>query len=159
MLQRKQTLFLLGVVICMSITAVLPVWNYTTGTASVSLEMGILTYTDNEGTDILGSVNFLYLLGIAITGGIVGLINIFKFNNRKMQMKISMLNSLLIITYIVISYLFVPKQAADLLGVQVTGFHFQYGFFFTVVALVFNILARVFIKKDEDLVRSVDRLR
>ena len=159
MLQRIQTLFLLGVVIAMSLTAVLPVWTYTLDNFNITLKMGHLAYSTNGGTEVLGEANLVYLLGIAVTAGLLAFINIFKFNNRKMQMNIAMVNSLLIITYIVLNYLFVPKQAADLLGNEIIGYHFQFGFYLTIVALLFNILARVFIKKDEDLVRSVDRIR
>jgi len=158
MIQRLQSLFLLGVVLCMSMTAFLPAWNYTFNGGSITLKMGNLTYSNSESI-VLHQVNMMYLLGIAITAGLVALINIFKFNNRKLQLKIAMINSLLIIIYMVLVYIFVPKQAIELLGNDIPDFHFQLGTFFTIPALLFNILARVFIIKDEDLVKSVDRIR
>jgi len=142
----------------MSLTAFLPVWHYSTESGEITLQLGNLLYS-NSNTSAIIEANMMYVLGLAITASIVAFINIFKFNNRKLQLKIAMINSLLIIIYTVLVYLFVPKQAANLLGTNITGFHFQFGFFMVIPALIFNILARVFIKKDETLVKSVDRIR
>lgn len=159
MLQRIQTLFLLVVVVCMTATAVLPVWSYTLQGDTIELVMGELVLKPSVTQEVVQSLNMMYLLGIAVTAAIIALLNIFKFNNRKVQLKIGMVTSLLIIIYMVLTFLFVPKQAIELGGVDISGVHFQFGYYLTVVALLFNILARVFIKKDEDLVRSVDRIR
>lgn len=159
MLQRIQTLFLLGVAVCMTATAVLPVWSFTVQGNTLELVLGQLVLKNTESNEVIQSLNMVYLLGIAVTAALVALINIFKFNDRKMQIKIALVSSLLIIIYMVFIFLFVPKQAGEMLGSEIKGFHFQIGYYLTIVALLCNILARVFIKKDEDLVRSVDRIR
>ncbi len=156
MLQRIQTLFLLGVALCMTATALLPVWHYTTTNDTFHLAMGELVHSSQE---IENSINMIYLLAIAITAGAIAFITIFKFKNRRFQMKLSLLNSLLIIIYMVLTFVFVPFQAEKLLGSEILGIHLCPPFYLTVLALIFNILARVFIKKDEDLIRSVDRIR
>ena len=154
MLQRVQSLFLLGVVVCMGITSVLPVWQY----ENTVMVMGQLIYSDLNG-GVLGQLNMIYLLGISVTAALVALVNVFKYGNRPLQAKITMINSLLIIVYMVLTFMFVPKQAISLMNIEIEGIHFSIGYYFTLFALLLNILARVFIKKDEALVRSVDRLR
>ena len=154
MLQRVQSLFLLGVVVCMSITSVLPVWQY----ENTKMVMGQLIYSDMNG-GILGQLNMIYLLAISVTAGIIALINVFKYKNRALQIKVAMLNSMLIIVYMVLAFLFIPKQANALMNLEIEGIHFSVGYYLTPLALLCNILARVFIKKDEALVRLVDRLR
>ena len=148
MLQRIQTLFLLGVVVCMTVTVFLPVWSFTSQANTLELFLGQLNLKNTVNNEIIQSLNMLYLLGIAVTAALVALINIFKYNDRKIQMKVALVSSLLIIIYMVLTFLFVPYQAGEILGYEIKGVHFQLGYYFTILALIFNILARVFIKKD-----------
>lgn len=88
---------------------------------------------------------------------LVGLIELFKFKNRVLQMKLGMLNSLLIVGVLGTLMWFVfTGQKEWLPSVRGT---FGGGLFMPALAMVFNRLAIRSIKKDEDLVRSVDRIR
>jgi hypothetical protein len=58
--------------------------------------------------------------------------------------------------------LFFSRQGEDLLPQtnQIAGFeNYEMGFFLVIIAMICNILANRFIRRDEKLVRSADRMR
>lgn len=93
---------------------------------------------------------------IAGLSALLALINIFLYKKRKVQMKIGTLTSVLIlffyVTVFIYFYSYSGKHDLSFSGVQ-------YGIILPFVALVFNILATLRIKKDENLVKSLDRIR
>ena len=96
------------------------------------------------------------LIGIFALAGVIFLADIFLFRNRPLQMKLSMLAVVLTLAgtgYGV--FRFYNDMGAKLAGAVTP----DVGIAFPVLILVFGILARNFIKKDEKLVRSADRLR
>tara|TARA_Y100000739_G_scaffold173163_1_gene150874 strand:- start:405 stop:857 length:453 start_codon:yes stop_codon:yes gene_type:complete len=93
------------------------------------------------------------ILGIGIA--ILALTSIFLFKNRKQQMKLSRIGGLLTmaeIVFIVISY-FNTKELAE------GGFNFGYVIFILPTSTLFFFLAYKAIKKDDELIKSVDRIR
>lgn len=102
--------------------------------------------------------NYL-LLGLTILGLLLSLIAIFMFSDRTRQMLISrfaFICSILILIMaallFIIDYRALPARAELL-------FDIEYGVLAPIAALVFLALALRFIKKDDKLVRSMDRLR
>jgi glycopeptide antibiotics resistance protein len=85
------------------------------------------------------------------------LVIITMFKNRKMQLMLGRLSYLLILGYFVLLY-FWTDGIADVLipGGKVA---YSVGVYFPVAALAFVFLANRAIKKDEELVKSLDRLR
>jgi hypothetical protein len=79
------------------------------------------------------------------------------FKNRKLQLILGRLSYLLILGYFVLLYWWTDQIA----GILVPGSEAAYGagIYFPVAALAFVFLANRAIKKDEDLVKSLDRLR
>ena len=84
---------------------------------------------------------------------IIVLMEIFKFKNRLLQMKLAIANSFLMSINLALMTYFVITLQKDHVG------GFGLGIFVFALAMLLNILARRFIQKDEKLVRSVDRLR
>ena len=87
----------------------------------------------------------------------VALISISKYKNRLTQIKLGALNSLLIAGAMGTS-LYFTMNSEKIIDPAVQG-SYQIGFFMPVAALIFNLIANRFIRRDEKLVRSVDRLR
>lgn len=107
---------------------------------------------DIEGNMISGtSLGAMILNGIVI---LVCIISIFQFKNRPMQKRLIMINMVLIIATAVISAL-----SASLLPGGMAGSSVHIGSSLFVLALAFNMLAIRGIRKDEQLLRSADRLR
>ncbi len=160
MLQRVQSLFLLGVVSCMVLSLLFPIWQKQ-DPAQDSLFQVYALYGQEVKSD--GSLEivetFPYLLiGIfAIVSAAVALIEIFQFNNRLTQVKMGALNSLLMSTVLGIA-LYLTFQVDKIVAPESRG-DYGAGLFITCVGLICNVLANRFIRRDENLVRSVDRLR
>lgn len=98
-----------------------------------------------------------YVAIFAILAVINSIFTIFKYKNRITQMKMVGLNAVLIMFAVGISaYLSIQGEglfATDQKGTYLAGFYIPVG------ALLLNVLANRFIRKDEMLVRSVDRIR
>ena len=97
------------------------------------------------------------IAGMATLAAIVAGFSIFKYENRLTQMKLGALNSLIIGGSLgfAVYYIF---DAEKLLPTTAIGSYLP-GFYFTAAALFFNALANRFVRRDENLVRSADRIR
>ena len=97
---------------------------------------------------------------LSITGGIILLllINIFLFKNRKLQMLLSRIVIILIITAIItggiLFYQNFENRQAEMNDVSA-----RLGLFIPVISILLIWFAYRYIRKDEKLVRSMDRLR
>lgn len=85
------------------------------------------------------------------------LVIITMFKNRKMQLMLGRLSYLLILGYFVLLY-FWTDGLADVLTTDGKA-AYSVGIYFPMAALAFVFLANRAIKKDEELVKSLDRLR
>jgi len=155
MWQRKQTLFLALAIACLVGMIFFPVWEGKTDTTTMTLYP--LYYGVKQGTALPVVVYFPYCI-IAICGiaaATLAAIEIGKFENRMLQIKIGALNSL---------FMAACMGSAAYLAVQLikeSHVRGNYGvsLFFPAVALVCNAIANRFIRRDENLVRDSDRLR
>ncbi len=97
------------------------------------------------------------LMGLCILGIIVSLISIFLYNNRSLQIK---LGNLLIICSIflpLVAFLLVYNEGTSM--TEGSEIYERAGIFLPIGALLFSILAVRAIRKDENTVQSMDRLR
>lgn len=161
MIQRPQTLFLLGAVILLTVSLFFPVWSETANTfVTVNLDAFHITKTNGINNVVTEVEDFsvAYLAGMVILAIFLNLIAIFKFKNRMRQLQLVVgSNVVLSITVCLMAFIAVPQAQALLKG-DPEGFY-QLGFFFPLFCILINIVANRFIKKDEKLVRSVDRIR
>jgi hypothetical protein len=96
------------------------------------------------------------LISLFALAGLIFLADIFLFNNRKLQIKLSLLALLLAVAGVAYgSYRFATDAAASTAS-EITP---DLGVVLPVLTLVFALLANKYIKADEKLVRSADRLR
>jgi len=137
MLQRIQTIYLL---LAFVVTGILPFF--------------IPLWTMADGKEYLFMQNQVYvvLFGLSTT---LSLLSIISYKKRQNQFVIGRLN---IILNLILLGLFVYRSlnvSGETLAVSEKGI----GMFLPIVAIVLLVLANKAIKKDEDLVKSVDRLR
>ena len=88
---------------------------------------------------------------------IVSIIEIFSYKKRMTQVKLGALNSLLL-GAVLISTVLIATNAREVWTSENSG-NFSIGIFFPALAMFCNIFANYFIRKDEKLVRSMDRIR
>jgi glucan phosphoethanolaminetransferase (alkaline phosphatase superfamily) len=157
MIQRVQTIFLFLVVVAMGVTLGTPLWNQVGGAEDTwSLSAFMLTNLDASGKVIQSSTKW-YLAALATFAGLLAMISIFQYRLRSRQMLLNMINSLVMVTLVAATFL-TSNGLNSKLQTQDGGVYGT-GFWAILVAMVMNMLANRFIKKDEALVRSVDRIR
>ncbi len=154
MIQRIQTLFLGLVVIVMSLNLFSPVWMAKSVEKSMVL-MPFYLLENKAGTEKHHGVLYIAVLIVLIIG--IAIFSMAKFKNRTLQLRLGMLNSLLLSVVVLAFYLVIGKGKTMMGGTFEESF--ELGFYLPLVSIIFNILANRFIKKDDDLVKSVDRIR
>ena len=106
------------------------------------------------GHDIIGNFDKPYLYEGMLLSGLLSFIIIFIYKNRKFQFVLGRVN--IILNFILLSvfvYLSLTLPGEGLISEK------GIGQFIPIVAIVLLVLANKSIKKDEQLVKSVDRLR
>ena len=160
MLQRIQSLFLLGVVLSMVFSLFLPIWQKA-DPAQDSLFKVYALYgqeVKSDGSEEIVEAFPYLLIGIfSMVSAAVALVELFQYHNRLTQIKMGALKSLLMSTVLGIA-LYLTFQVEKIIAPESKG-DYGLGLFATCIALILNVLANRFIRRDENLVRSVDRLR
>lgn len=156
MIQRIQTIFLFLVVVAMGITIGTPIWEQTLLDQSWKLTAFSLDNLDVAG-EVIETTSKWYLATLAAFAGLLALISIFQYKNRGRQMMLNMVNSLLMVGLVAAVFLTTNGINQEIAS-EVAG-SYQIGFWAILAAMVCNMLANRFIRKDEALVRSVDRIR
>ncbi len=109
---------------------------------------------DNESGKSFYVEEVILALALFLASAAVSLITIFLYNNRKLQFvlgRVNILFNFLLLGVFVYWSLMVPGE----MQISEKGI----GIFVPVLTIVFIVLANKAIKKDEDLVKSADRLR
>lgn len=136
MLQRIQTIYLL----LAAITA-------------AGLIFVFSLWTNSAGKEVY-AYDQLIAFGMFLASAAISLVSIFMFKNRKLQFVLGRLNIILnffLLGVFVYWSLTLPGE----MDISEKGI----GMFLPIISIVFIVLANKAIKKDEDLVKSVDRLR
>ncbi len=150
MWQRIQTVFLGITIIALTISLILPVWQGQTDGSIIALTPFYLTQ------------NALYtylpysLTAVLVVAGITtALIEIRRYDNRILQMKLGVLNTAILAG----SMICVAWFTMELSKQYPVGSQNGIGMYFIFIAVLCNWLAVRFIRRDERLVKDSDRLR
>jgi peptidoglycan/LPS O-acetylase OafA/YrhL len=101
---------------------------------------------------ITQTTNVPLLAGI-ILAGLISLLNVFNFSNRKLQIRIAWLNILLVLALCVWIAMLIKNIP------NITELNIEFASLLPLLAIIFTYLAIRGIKSDEKLIRSADRLR
>lgn len=149
MIQRIQSVFLLLAAGAMGSQFAVPYLQTPDGNPARTLPAladGVLNPQDNPG-----------LLGLTVLGAIVSLAAIFLFKNRSLQARLAGIGAGVGVLLLALAT-FTAKTTLDQAPAD-GSIQFSLGLALPVVALILNWLAARAIRKDESLVRSMDRLR
>ena len=141
MIQRIQSLWLLIVAIA--------------AFATYTLTLYIGTRTDGTPLPLLLADRFLLVIVIILLG-LLALICIFLYKNRKLQFRLSVLGAIFSLGFLFLEYLKVEEFRTEN---NIVSGSYQIGALLPILMFVFYILAARGIYKDEKLVKSLDRLR
>ena len=159
MIQRIQTIFLLLVATGMTLFLIFPLWmKFNADTGELYQITAIqLNHIDGSGNESKIYIPYIISAGLATISIVVALIEISQYKNRLNQIKMGAINSLIMAGALIIVVYTTYTGQTDFTP-EIRG-KYLIGIFFPVGALLFNSLANRFIRKDEQLVRSVDRIR
>ena len=144
MIQRIQTLFLLAATLVSGLVAsLISLWNATYDNYFIAYE------------SILHKSLVIKPIGILfIVSAIFSFITIFLFKNRKLQFVMNRLN--ILVNFLLLG--FIVYNLLNLSGETLVS-EKGIGSFLPILSVFLLVFANRYIKKDEDLVKSVDRLR
>lgn len=144
MLQRVQSLLLLGVALISLILIYIPIY-----------EEVPLTTGEVETVPIpIGISRSAILLLINAATGILAFFAIFLYKRRNIQVRVSNLTILLTSIFIALLFFMVDATSADSHRIK-----YLTGAYLPFIQVLLSFLATWFIKKDDELVKSADRLR
>jgi membrane protease YdiL (CAAX protease family) len=110
-------------------------------------------YVTSQGIKVYAKDD-VYVYAVFLVSALLSIISIFSYKNRKSQFMLGRLN--IILNFFLLG--FFVYQSLNLSGETAVS-EKGIGMFLPIVSIVFLALANKAIKKDEDLVKSVDRLR
>lgn len=148
MLQRIQTLYLLGAIIAFVLMAFFPLGYMMMNGHPSSLGVW--------GIQLTGMYRFTAIsAGIFVISLICEIIAIFLYGNRILQMRLTIFNIVLQIGFYISTVAHVIVIGSD----TGSSFSFNWALLLPLLTMVLNVLAYRAIHKDEKLVRSLNHLR
>lgn len=151
MLQRIQTIYLLLAIIADALMFILPYARITV-TESIEFSTSGLIFEEKN----LSTIPFALVSGVLVAFTLIALL---LYKNRVLQLRLGRLNYILHLFTIVAIFFSVDQMLTKIPNGEVALVEYGIGFYLPVAALAFLFLANRSIKKDEELVRSLDRLR
>ncbi len=149
MWQRIQTVFLAVAIIALLVSLVQPVWYIQTETSA-----HILTpfYLLRDAAYQYFPFSITAILTIA--SATLALTSITKYRKRVVQIKLGAFNSLVLVGVVGCSVFFATRLITEFQGGS-----YGMGFYLPMLAVICNLVANFFIRRDERLVRNSQRLR
>ena len=144
MIQRIQTIWLLLGMACGVLLLYFPVWE-------------VASSMTTSGMETVGAGTHFYLLGFPPVMFITHTYATFSYKNRRRQKHLCNINILLFIIFLIAAVVILQIENQVLQNLNPGDF--RLGAALPLIGIVFNIMARNAIKKDEELIRSMDRLR
>ncbi|HEY9115659.1 MAG TPA: DUF4293 domain-containing protein [Bacteroidales bacterium] len=156
MIQRKQSLFLLGAVVSLVALFFFPLARFIGDIDSLELYVYKLDSLVPDNVPAFPSILILILAFFVVLMLLIALVSIFMYKNRKMQMflvKSGIVINLALIASFFFYYVNELEMAAGALA------SYEVGTYLLLIPFAFFILALRGIVSDEKLIRSADRLR
>lgn len=155
MIQRIQTVYLFLVVVFTLLFLFLPIGALDiAGTIHQIKTWGIFPQPETDSLDYNGLLGTVSLIS-AIVVILLSVFTTLQYKNRQKQIKLGKLNILLNVLLVVAVFFYLDSIRAGFEQV----FSFGIGVLFPLLSMILILMANRAIKKDEDLVRSADRLR
>ena len=145
MIQRKQTIFLFLAAIIFGAMFMVPF--------AVSNQPSVQFLSDG----VFNILDHPVLLVLTLGGILMSLYAIFLFRKRKAQLRLGYIIIIIAILLPLSAFILFTRTSAEAdASVMIED---QFGLYLPAAAILFVVLANYFIRKDERLVKSMDRLR
>ena len=157
MIQRVQTIFLFLIVIGMGTCLLSTSW-LERGQSGEQATLTAFQLQAQRAETVISSVPVYYIAILAVLAAGVAAYSALQYRNRLLQIKLGALNSLLMAVLLACIMYFSSQVGEALVNPAPQG-QYATGFYAVILALICNMLANRFIRRDERLVRSADRMR
>jgi FtsH-binding integral membrane protein len=141
MIQRKQTIWLLLASLTAFLLTIIPLYAATLSGEAIRKFM---------------ATESLLLFVVAVVTALIGFISIFLFKNRSLQLKMSVVGLLLSLGFIALEVWKIDEFRQNNLSLKGT---YYWGALLPFLVALFYFLAAKYIRKDEKLLKSLNRLR
>jgi Ca2+/Na+ antiporter len=158
MIQRIQTVYLLLAAIAALLTFFFPYAHFYSGDLKVAEYAMFGVFNVQSETVELSNLYGFPAWAMGVIATLVPLVAIFLFKKRPVQYRIARLAYLVNMVYVVYLFFGIDKANDVVFEGSLSVMH-HVGFYLPVAAVVFAFLGVRGIKKDEDLVKSLDRIR
>jgi hypothetical protein len=161
MIQRVQSLYLAAAVLFWSLLFFVPVLVFDGGGYSLHIFISSAELSRSDGSAIESPFSFLPMLALALSSTLASMA-IFLFRKRRIQWVVSAIAGLLGIIFCILWFLemrqALTSSMTDHPELNLSAFR-SLGLMLPVTSLLFIWAAMKGIKKDENLVKSLDRIR
>ncbi len=158
MLQRIQTIFLAITIIGMGVFLSFPIWTKIAVDGIQKADLTALKLTHQLNAVQSDVQPLYYFIILAILVALVSAYAIFSFKNRTLQSALCAVNSILLTVIIGLVIYFTYYSTAKLFDAGNPG-EYGIGFYGLVAAMLSNVFANRFIRKDEKTVQQSNRFR
>ncbi|MFI3321595.1 MAG: DUF4293 domain-containing protein [Rikenellaceae bacterium] len=165
MIQRLQTIYLLVTISLLSVMSFVPFAKVATNDGELILKPFLISESGSAQASLSAVVGLTYLSAIAFLAMLVAIFTIFKFKNRILQIKLCFINMVLFFGLQAFTLYSMYKASSFIEGMnsQISGYsagiNFSLVAILPFVAVVFTYLAYRGIIKDENLIKSLNRIR
>lgn len=161
MIQRVQSIYLVLVAVLSFSAMFCPLATFVDGTQDIAV---LNNWYFSSLVPQLKSAESLAPLALGALLAVIGLLSLTSlmlFHFRMRQLRLTIFSTILLVGYVAVLALLAFKFSVDIEALGVAGQHisFHAAAIFPVLSVILNILAIHGIRKDEKLVRSLDRIR
>ncbi len=162
MIQRIQSVFLAITIIGMVLLCTMPLWEKKNASTNNIAQLSALQLTIGQADSIsngnAAQTPIFTIISFAILAIILTAFSLFSYKNRKMQMLLGAIISMVIAITLGFVFYYIFTKGMPAFDPTFAG-DYGIGFYAGGVALLSNMIANRFIRRDENLVRSADRMR
>lgn len=156
MLQRIQSVFLTLVSVFAVLFVFLPLGKFDLEGLQLPLKVTGLELPVDVPFEISKGWNGYFLLALVFGILVLTLYSVFQYKRRRYQIQLGKFNILLHVGLVVTAFFYIDQFREKLLNLP---FSYGAGIFLPLAAMILILLANRAIKKDDELVRSADRIR
>ena len=160
MIQRVQSVYLVLVKIFAVLFLFVPIGNVILTNEPINISIAENNLSEISAASLGGEWLRYFVIALAIIIMILTLITIFVYKKRLKQIKLNQINLILHILMIALTFFYIDiiRSHISSEGLEI-GFRYGLAILLPLISLILILMATKAIRKDENIVRSADRLR
>lgn len=155
MIQRIQTLYMFLSAILGGLLFAFNLASFDYG--DVMMNLSILGVDNQLDATYFGSTYTWPLAVLAVLMTVLPVITSFLYKKREVQVKLCQLEMLLNVIFVVLVFLYYVSDVQETINAEIA--IYRIGIYFPLASMIFSLLAIRGVKKDIELLKSVDRIR